>query len=253
MNLKLIIIGIALTQGVHFLLAQPSKAILNIDDNGFVGDGKFKIGLNFNEPFRWENTKFQSIKTFPMRSGNKMPHTIRFNANKNVSWRQTDVVFSGTFNLKETSTKDLLEQYIEKHGGFGVRTWSIDDKGNLKSFNERTGQYEILTPRQFSEEFGLDFQSDEYTIEASISGYLLEIIGVFNHETTLLNFDTLDYFPLFDVPEFTIEKSHDLQRWIKVKLSDPLPKEYQWPHELSIELNSGSKNNTFFRIKIGAE
>ena len=108
----------------------------------------------------------------------------------------------------------------------------------------------ILKSRNFN---GLDFQSDEYTVEASISGYLLEIIGVFNHETTLLNFDTLDYFPLFDVPEFTIEKSHDLQRWIKVKLSDPLPKEYQWPHELSIELNSGSKNNTFFRIKIGAE
>ncbi|MDP7048788.1 MAG: hypothetical protein QF721_04995 [Verrucomicrobiota bacterium] len=251
--MKLLIMAMALTQGVPFVLAQPSKAILNVDNNGFVGDGKFTIALNFNEPFRWENTKFESIKTFPMRGGNKMPHTICFKSNNNVSWRQTDVVFSGTFNLKETSAKDLLNQYIDKHGGFGVRTWSIDNNGNLKSFNERTGQYEMLAPRQFSEEYGLDFQSDEYTVEASISGYLVEIIGVFDHETNLLNFDTLDYVPLFDIPRFTIEKSHDLQRWIKVKLSDSLPKEYHWPHELNIELNLEPKNNAFYRVKIGAE
>ena len=237
MKLKLLIMGIMLTQGVSFILAQPNKAILNIDNNGSVEDGTFKIALNFNEPFRWKNTKFESIKTFPMRGGNKMPHTILFNANYNVSWRQTDVVFSGTFNLEE-------------HGGFCVRTWSVDKKGNLKSFNERTGQYEMLTPRQFAEKYGLDFQSDEHTIEASISGYLVEIIGVFNHETNLLNFDTLDYVPLFHVPRFTIEKSQDLKKWIKVKLSDPLPKEYQWPHELSIELNAELKNNTFYRVKI---
>ena len=250
MKLRLLIMGIMLTKGVPFILAQPNKAILNIDNNGSVEDGTFKIALNFNEPFRWKNTKFESIKTFPMRGGSKMPHTIRFNANNNVSWRQTDVVFSGTFNLEETSAKVLLDQYIEKHGGFGVRTWSVDKKGNLKSFNERTGQYEMLTPRQFAEKYGLDFQSDEHTIEASISGYLVEIIGVFNHETNLLNFDTLDYVPLFHVPRFTIEKSQDLKKWIKVKLSDPLPKEYQWPHELSIELNAELKNNTFYRVKI---
>jgi len=29
-----------------------------------------------------------------------------------------------------------------------------------------------------------------------------------------------------------------------------LPKEYQWPHELSIELNAELKNNTFYRVKI---
>ena len=143
--------GIMLAQGVPFILAQPNKAILNIDNNGPVEDGTFTIALNFNEPFRWKNTKFESIKTFPMRGGSKMPHTIRFNANNNVSWRQTDVVFSGTFNLEETSAKDLLDQYIEKHGGFGVRTWSVEKKGNLKSFNERTGQYEMLTPSSLSD------------------------------------------------------------------------------------------------------
>ena len=242
--------GIMLTQAVPFILAQPNKAILNIANNGSAGDEKFTIALNFNEPFRWENTKFESIKTFPMRGGNKMPHTIRFNADNNVSWRQTDVVFSGIFNLEETSAKDLLDQYIEKHGGFGIRTWSVDKKGNLKSFNESTGQYEMLTPRQFAEKHALDFQSDEHTIEASISGYLVEIIGVFNHETNLLNFDTLDYVPLFHVPRFTVEKSKDLKKWIKAELSGPLPKEYQWPYELSIELNSEFKNDTFYRVKV---
>ena len=43
MKLRLLIMGIMLTKGVPFILAQPNKAILNIDNNGSVEDGTFKI------------------------------------------------------------------------------------------------------------------------------------------------------------------------------------------------------------------
>jgi hypothetical protein len=59
--------------------------------------------------------------------------------------------------------------------------------------------------------------------------------------------------PFFQFPKLIIEQSKDLKNWNRVKLAEPLPKEYQWPHELSIELNSELKNNTFYRVKIEEE
>ena len=91
---------------------------------------------------------------------------------------------------------------------------------------------------------------DEHELEASVSGYLVEIIGVFDPETNLLNFDTLDYAPFFKVPKLVVEGSKDMKKWSKVKLSEPLPKEYQWPQEFSIKLNAELNNNTFYRVKI---
>ena len=94
---------------------------------------------------------------------------------------------------------------------------------------------------------------DEYEIEAGVIGYLVEIIGVFNPETNLLNFDTLDYAPFFKVPKLVVEGSKDMKKWSKVKLSEPLPKEYQWPQELSIELEAELKDNSFYRAVIKEE
>ena len=91
---------------------------------------------------------------------------------------------------------------------------------------------------------------DRYSIEAPISGYLLEIIGVFNPETNLLDFDTLDYMPLFQVPKLVIEQSQDMKKWSKVKTSNPLPEEYQWPQELTIELGVALNIAAFYRVKI---
>ena len=160
-------------------------------------------------------------------------------------------MFMGSYELIGNSAKNILNQHKEKYGELGIRTWSVDSKGNLKSFNENTGKYEIYTPEAFAKKFGLEFhQSDKYEIEASVLGYLVEIIGVFDPETNLLNFDTLDYTAFFKIPKLVVEESKDMRKWIKVKLSDPLPKEYQWPHEVSIELNSELKNNTFYRVKI---
>ena len=94
---------------------------------------------------------------------------------------------------------------------------------------------------------------DEYEVEAGVIGYLVEIIGVFDPETNLLNFDTLDYVPFFQVPKLIIEQSKDLKNWSRVKLSEPLPKEYQWPKGLSIKLGAELKGASFFRVKIEEE
>ena len=164
-----------------------------IVDISVEGD-KVKVSVNFHEPFRWEKTRYESIKTFPMRGGSSMPHTIRFKEKGGMSWRQTDIVFIGNYRVLE-----------------------------------------------------------EHELEASVSGYLVEIIGVFDPETNLMNFDTLDYVPFFQVPKLIIEQSKDLNNWSRVKLSEPLPKEYQWPKGLSIKLGAELKGTSFFRVKIEEE
>ena len=44
-----------------------------------------------------------------------------------------------------------------------------------------------------------------------------------------------------------------MEKWSEVKLPEPLPKEYQWPQELKIELNAELRESTFYRVKIEEE
>ncbi len=237
-------------QAPTLLLAQTDEGDSTPEISISIEDGEVQIAVNLNEPFRWENTKFESIKTFPMRGGSRMPHTIRLDENNNVNWSQTDIVFSGTYKIQQSSATDILDQYTEINGDIGIRTWSIDKNNNLKSFSELTSSYEILTPEEFAAKYELDFYSNKYSIEALISGYLVKIIGVFNPETNLLSFDTFDYVPFFIVPKLVVEESKDMKKWSNVKLSEPLPKEYQRAQELSIVLEAKLKNAVFYRVKI---
>ena len=195
MKLKLLQIGLILAiQAPVLLSAQTDEGDSTPEISISIEDGKVKIAVNFNEPFTWEKTRYESIKTFPMRGGSSMPHTIRFEEKGDMTWRQTDIVFIGNYRVLE-----------------------------------------------------------EHELEASVSGYLVEIIGVFDPETNLMNFDTLDYVPFFQVPKLIIEQSKDLNNWSRVKLSEPLPKEYQWPKGLSIKLGAELKGTSFFRVKIEEE
>jgi len=175
-------------------LAQSNEGDSTPEISISIEGGKVKIAVNLNEPFRWEKTRYESIKTFPMRGGSSMPHTIRFEGKGDMTWRQTDMIFMGNYT-----------------------------------------------------------ELDEYEVEAGVIGYLVEIIGVFDPETNLMNFDTLDYVPFFQVPKLIIEQSKDLKNWSRVKLSEPLPKEYQWPKGLSIKLGAELKGTSFFRVKIEEE
>ena len=218
-------------------------------------DGEVKISVNFHEPFRWEKTRYESIKKFPQPwiGSPDTPHEIWFEEKGVMEWRQTDMMFMGNYKVIGDSAKYVLDRYTEKYGGIGIKTWSINDDGNLKSFDETTGQYEIYTPEDFAKKFGLEFQSDTYEIEASVLGYLVEIMGVFDPETNLLDFDTLDYLPFFQVPKMVIMESIDLENWRKVPLSEQPPIEYQWPQELTLELKAELKDSAFYRIQIEEE
>ena len=176
------------------LLAQSNEDDSIPEISISIEDGKVKISVNFHEPFRWEKTRYESIKTFPMRGGSSMPHTIRFEEKGDMTWRQTDMIFMGNYT-----------------------------------------------------------ELDEYEVEAGVISYLVEIIGVFDPETNLLNFDTLDYVPFFQVPKLIIEQSKDLKNWSRFKLSEPLPKEYQWPKGLSIKLGAELKSTSLFMVKIEEE
>jgi len=252
-KLKLLQIGFFLAiQTPALLLAQSDEGGSTPEISISIEDGKVKIAINLNEPFRWENTRYESLKKFPQPwiGSPDTPNEIWLEEKGDMTWRQTDMMFMGGYEVIGNSSKNILNQYTAKYGELGTRTWSVDSEGNLKSFNENTGKYEIYTPEAFAMKFGLEFhQSDKYEIEAEVLGYAKNIKGIFDLETNLLNFDKLDYVPFFQDPKLIIEQSKDLKNWSRVKLSEPLPKEYQWPHGLSIELNSELKNNTFYRVK----
>ena len=257
MKLKLLQIGFFLaSQTPALLLAQSDEGDSTPEISISIEDGKVNIAVNLNEPFRWENTRYESLKKFPQPwvGFPDIPHEIWFNEKGDMTWRQTDMMFMVGYEVIGNSAKNILNQYTAKYGELGTRTWSVDSEGNLKSFNENTGKYEIYTSEAFAMKFGLEFhQSDKYEIEASVLGYLVEIIGVFDPETNLLNFDTLDYTPFFKIPKLVVEESKDMGKWSKVKLSEPLPKEYQWPQEFRIELEAEIKDSTFYRVKIEEE
>ena len=195
MKLKLLQIGLILAiQAPALLLAQSGEGDSTPEIRISIEDGKVKIAVNLNEPFRWESTRYESIKIFPLPWGGAIPHEIWFEEKGDMTWRQTDMMFMGHYT-----------------------------------------------------------ELDEYEVEAGVIGYLVEIIGVFDPKTNLLNFDIFDYVPFFKVPKLVVEESKDMKKWSKVKLSEPLPKEYQWPQELSIELEAEIKDSTFFRVKIEEE
>ena len=254
-KLLLLIWLLIAVQPPAILLAQTEETDSTHEISISIEDDKVEIALNLNEPFRWENTRYESLKKFPQPfiGLTDIPHEIWFEEKGKMTWRQTDMMFIGNYKLIGDSAKNVLDHYKEKYGGIGIKTWSINDDGNLKSFDETTGKYEIYTPEAFAKKFGLEFRSDKYEIEASVLGYLVEIIGVFDPNTNLLNFETLDYVPFFQVPKLVIEESIDLENWSRVKLSEPLPKEYQWPKGLSIKLGAELKGTSFFRVKIQEE
>jgi len=237
-------------QTVFCLIAQTADMTPKPELKIEMKNGELNVYVKLNEPFRWEKTKFQSIKTFPMRGGAEIPHLINFREKGSVTWRQTDVVFEGSYKLIEITARDILNQYKEKYGGIGIRTWSLDKSEKLRSFNEITGAYEYLTPKEFAKKFNLNFEQDNNKIEASIAGYLLKIVGIFNPEKNVLSFDNEDYSPIFTVPKFILEQSDDMEIWSKAKISHAFPKEYNWPKEILNKLQISEKGNTFYRIKI---
>ena len=109
-------------------------------------------------------------------SKNEWPFDFRFTAKREKTyvvevtqdfkqWDELETI-KGTgkqvvFIDSRNSAEILLEQHTSKHGGFGIRTWATDGE-NLKSFDETKGQYEILSPPEFAERFGLDYPIKQF-------------------------------------------------------------------------------------------
>ncbi|MDP7010123.1 MAG: hypothetical protein QF685_01985 [Verrucomicrobiota bacterium] len=172
--------------------AQPNEDTTKPEIKIVIENGELSILIKLNEPFRWKNTRYESLKKFPQPwiGLPDIPNEIWLRDKGNMEMRITDMMFMGN--------------------------------------------YEEL---------------DKYKIEASLLG-LGEVIGIFNPETNLLNFDKLDYSPYFIVPEIVLEKSNDMRSWKRVKLPDVLAKEYKWQEEIKIEIQMNKQENTFYRIRI---
>ena len=250
----LTLIGVILILQSFPLIGGPSEEdskpeIVHIS----IENGKIKISVNFHEPFRWEETRYESIKKFPQPwiGTPDTPHEIWFREKGVMEWRQTDMMFMGNYEVIGNSAKNILDQYTAKYGGIGLRTWSVNNEGNLESFNETTGKYEMYTPVAFAKKFGLEFhQSDKYEIEAKVLGHVKKIKGVFDFKTNLLNFDKLDYVPFFQVPKLIIKESIDLKNWRKVTLVEQSPIEYNWPQELTLEIKAKLRDSAYYIAEI---
>ena len=234
------------------LLAQNKTEIFNPELKIIVENGYLNLFIQLNEIFKWENTKFESIKKFPMRGGSQMPHLIHFIDKGNVTWRQTDVIFTGSYKIYETSAEDLLNQYNEKQI-FGFSSWSIGKNQNFKSFNEQTGNYDYLSPKDFANRFNLNYEQDYNKVLALVSGYQEQIVGIYTPQDNLLKFNNEEYAPVFLVPELIVEQSKDMRKWTKANLLDPIPENYLWPEDIKIKIKSKDKENTFYRVKIQEE
>ena len=103
------------------------------------------------------NEKGDRLLTFnPTLKDGKANWQIDFSGNLQ-DWKNLGKLEDNkTITDSRNSAEILLEEHTAKHGGFGIRTWSAE-KGNLKSFDETKGQYEILSPAEFAERFDLDY------------------------------------------------------------------------------------------------
>ena len=94
-------------------------------------DDTFNIAIQFNEPFRWKNTSYKSLDKFPQPFFGlpDVPHEIWFQENKELHFRQTDIVFIGTY-------KNLSEYEIEANvNALGKIVGVFNEQTHLLTFD----------------------------------------------------------------------------------------------------------------------
>ena len=69
MNKKLLLSALLVaTQNLN-IVAQQNNEPSELGVDVMITDNQLEISINFNESFRWENSKYDSIKKFDMRGG----------------------------------------------------------------------------------------------------------------------------------------------------------------------------------------
>ena len=121
MKLKLLQIGFFLAiQTPSLLLAQSDEGDSTPEISISIEDGKVQIAVNLNESFRWENTRYESIKKFPQPwiGSSDIPHEIWFEEKGAMTWRQTDMMFMGNYaeRIQErVEAYELVRNNLLKH------------------------------------------------------------------------------------------------------------------------------------------
>ena len=155
--------------------------------------------------------------------------TVSVNLNKKFTWEGVRCESLKKFPQPWVGLSDLPHEiWFEKGGNM---TWRQTDMMFI-------GNYKIL------------INSFGHEIEASVLGYLNELTGKLDSETNLLRFDSLDYALFYKLPNLIIERSSDMLKWSEVKLTKPLPKEYQWPLSVSMHFDMEFESDAFFRVKV---
>ena len=137
----------AILKPVH-LFAQSELQEIDPEINITLDGKKLSIHISLNEPFRWKNTRYESLKKFPQPwiGLPDIPNEIWFKSRADMEMRITDMMFIGEYEvLEEFKVASMLFGVGEVMGVFNT-------KSNLLKFDNLDYAPFYPTPRIVLEE-----------------------------------------------------------------------------------------------------
>jgi hypothetical protein len=131
-----------------YLFAQSDVPEINPEINFTLDGVKLSIHISLNEPFRWENTRYESLKKFPQPwiGLPDIPNEIWFKSKAEMQMRITDMMFIGEYEVLE---KFKVEARLF---GMGDVIGVFNAKANLLKYNNLDYAPFFKTPKIFLEE-----------------------------------------------------------------------------------------------------
>ena len=137
----------AILKPVH-LFAQSELQEIDPEINITLDGKKLSIHISLNEPLRWKNTRYESLKKFPQPwiGLPDIPNEIWFKSRADMEMRITDMMFIGEYEvLEEFKVASMLFGVGEVMGVFNT-------KSNLLKFDNLDYAPFYPTPRIVLEE-----------------------------------------------------------------------------------------------------
>tara|TARA_Y100001978_G_C23675665_1_gene426244 strand:- start:1044 stop:1832 length:789 start_codon:yes stop_codon:yes gene_type:complete len=137
----------AILKPVH-LFAQSDLQEIDTEINITLDGKKLSIHISLNEPFRWKNTRYESLKKFPQPwiGLPDIPNEIWFKSRADMEMRITDMMFIGEYEvLEKFKVASMLFGVGEVMGVFNT-------KSNLLKFDNLDYAPFYPTPRIVLEE-----------------------------------------------------------------------------------------------------
>ena len=137
----------AILKPVH-LFAQSDLQEIDPEINISLDGEKLSIHISLNEPFRWKNTRYESLKKFPQPwiGLPDIPNEIWFKSKADMEMRITDMMFIGEY--------EVLEKFKVASMLFGVGEviGVFNTKSNMLKFDNLDYALFYPTPRIVLEE-----------------------------------------------------------------------------------------------------